>query len=92
MPDQPEPPFALAGFDLTLGYRDATVVHGASVELRAGTVTALVGPNGSGKSTLLRALARLHKAEDGGVLLADGTSALDLDARAFARRVTMLGQ
>ncbi|MFB9313408.1 ABC transporter ATP-binding protein [Nocardioides plantarum] len=83
---------ALSGAELTLGYRDTTVVHGASVELRAGHVTALVGPNGSGKSTLLRALARLHKAEAGRIVLDDGTSALDLDARAFSRRVTMLGQ
>ncbi|MDO9455463.1 ABC transporter ATP-binding protein [Nocardioides sp.] len=83
---------SLTGADLTLGYRDTTVVHGASVELRAGTVTALVGPNGSGKSTLLRALARLHKADAGRITLDDGSSALDLDARAFSRRVTMLGQ
>jgi iron-chelate-transporting ATPase len=87
-PDLP----ALAGAGLVLGYRDTTVVRGASVELRAGAVTALVGPNGSGKSTLLRALARLHKVTDGTVTLDDGSSALDLDAKAFARRVTMLGQ
>ncbi len=83
---------ALRGDGLTLGYRDTTVVHGASLMLRAGEVTALVGPNGSGKSTLLRALARLHRVEQGTVDLADGVPAHSLSARAFALRVTMLSQ
>ncbi|MGI8985476.1 MAG: ATP-binding cassette domain-containing protein [Nocardioidaceae bacterium] len=54
------PPCTLSARDLVLGYHGTSVVHDASLELRAGWVTALVGPNGSGKSTLLRALARLH--------------------------------
>lgn len=68
------------------------MVHGASITLCPGVVTALVGPNGSGKSTLLRALARLHKVEGGDVLLDDGTSARALSAKDFARRVTLLAQ
>lgn len=83
---------ALRGRDLTLAYRDTTVVHGASLELRPGHVTALVGPNGSGKSTLLRSLARLHRVQAGDVLLDDGSPAAALGARDFARRVTMLSQ
>lgn len=83
---------ALTGRSLTLAYRDTTVVHAASLELRTGLVTALVGPNGSGKSTLLRTLARLHKVTAGQVDLDDGVAADDLSSRAFARRVTMLSQ
>jgi iron-chelate-transporting ATPase len=83
---------ALTGRDLTLGYRDTTVVHDASLSLRVGQVTALVGPNGSGKSTCLRALARLHKVTSGWVDLGDGVAADELSSRAFARRVTMLSQ
>jgi iron-chelate-transporting ATPase len=82
----------LSGDDLTLGYRDVAVVHGASLALGPGRVTALVGPNGSGKSTLLRAMARLHRVDTGSVLLDDGASALALSAKEFARRVTMLSQ
>ena len=55
-------------------------------------MTALVGPNGSGKSTLLRALARLHKAEAGEITFADGTDALELSAKGFAQKVTLLSQ
>jgi len=90
-------PVGLSGHDLRLRYPGAgEVVHGASIELRAGQVTALVGPNGSGKSTLLRALARLHAPTEGRVVLdqADGTAVdgLSLNRRVFAQRVTMLAQ
>jgi ferric hydroxamate transport system ATP-binding protein len=85
-------PAGLRGADLCLGYPRKQVVHEASIGLRAGEVTALVGPNGSGKSTLLRALARLHQPRSGSVLLADGSSALHLSAKDFARRVTLLTQ
>ncbi|WP_433532308.1 ABC transporter ATP-binding protein [Micromonospora sp. CA-263727] len=83
---------SLRGADLRLGYHGTPVVHGASIALRPGRVTALVGPNGSGKSTLLRALARLHPIDHGTVHLADGATAAGLPAKEFARRVTLLAQ
>jgi iron-chelate-transporting ATPase len=82
---------ALAGHDLVLAYRRSTVVHGVSVGLAAGVVTALIGPNGSGKSTVLRSLARLHPVASGTVELGGADSA-PLSARAFARQVTLLSQ
>lgn len=81
----------LAGHDLVLGYHRDVVVHGVSVWLRPGRVTALLGPNGSGKSTVLRAMARLHPRREGAVSI-DGADAAPLSAKAFARRVTMLSQ
>ena len=80
---------ALTGADLTLAYDGRTVVRGAAIELRAGTVVALIGPNGSGKSTLLRSLARLHTPRAGTVTLAGG-DAFVLLPRDFARQVTLL--
>jgi ferric hydroxamate transport system ATP-binding protein len=88
----PREPAGLRGADLCLGYPGKQVVYDASIGLREGEVTALVGPNGSGKSTLLRAMARLHPARSGSVLLADGSSALHLSASDFAKRVTLLTQ
>nr|WP_194719761.1 ABC transporter ATP-binding protein [Cellulosimicrobium arenosum] len=75
-----------------LSYDSRTVVHGAALELTPGAVTALIGPNGSGKSTLLRSLARLHRPDTGNVVLDDGTDALALHPKDFARRVTLLSQ
>ena len=81
----------LQGEDLVLGYQKHVVVHGVSVELVPGRVTVLLGPNGSGKSTVLRSLARLHGLTEGRVTL-DGDDAAPLNAKAFARRVTLLSQ
>ncbi|NUT91297.1 MAG: ABC transporter ATP-binding protein [Saccharothrix sp.] len=81
----------LSGRELVLAHHDRTVVHGVSLDLRPGTVTALVGPNGSGKSTVLRSLARLHKPKDGGVHLGDH-AVTALSGKQFARSVTLLTQ
>jgi iron complex transport system ATP-binding protein len=59
----------LSADGLVLAYERTEVVHGVSVRLQPGVVTALVGPNGSGKSTLLRSLARLHRIGSGRVSL-----------------------
>lgn len=86
---------ALHGDDLVLGYSGTTVVHGVSVRLRPGAVTALIGPNGSGKSTVLRSLARLQPVDSGRISVGtDGRleDAAPLSAREFARRVTLLSQ
>lgn len=87
----------LSGEHLVLRYAKQPVVHGVSVELFAGQVTALVGPNGSGKSTLLRSLAKLHPITTGSAHLrsaTDGTATqIDLlSAREFARSVTLFTQ
>jgi ferric hydroxamate transport system ATP-binding protein len=82
---------ALAGHDLVLGYQRTTVVHGVSVHLRPGAVTALIGPNGSGKSTVLRSLARLQPVTSGRVTVG-GDDAAPLSAKQFARQVTLLSQ
>nr|WP_245356587.1 ABC transporter ATP-binding protein [Paeniglutamicibacter kerguelensis] len=79
-----------------MGYGAKQVVHGASLELRPGRITALVGPNGSGKSTLLRAMARLHAVDSGRIELGStdesAIDALALKRSEFARRVTLLSQ
>ncbi|HEY0188080.1 MAG TPA: ABC transporter ATP-binding protein [Cellulomonas sp.] len=87
----------LHGDGLVLRYGKTAVVHGVSVTLTPGRVTALVGPNGSGKSTLLRALARLHRVDEGQVRIGSGDGQPEravslLSARQFAREVTLFSQ
>lgn len=91
-PQAPSEHPSLLGSDLFLAYDRSTVVHGASLRLVAGQVTALIGPNGSGKSTLLRSLARLHRPTSGTVSLPDAPDALALKPKDFARQVTLLSQ
>lgn len=44
----------LAAARLSVGYAEHAVITDLSIEIRHGSITALVGPNGSGKSTLLK--------------------------------------
>lgn len=77
--------------DITAGYRETQVLHGAGVKIAPGELVGIVGPNGSGKSTLLRVMARLHKPEGGAVLL-DGEPISKLARRAIARKLAVMPQ
>jgi len=54
--------------DLRCGYGRADVIHGASIEVRAGETVCLIGPNGAGKSTLIKAIAGILQARSGRIL------------------------
>jgi branched-chain amino acid transport system ATP-binding protein len=43
--------------EIVSGYGDIQVLHGVTVSVRAGTITALLGSNGAGKTTLMRTIA-----------------------------------
>jgi branched-chain amino acid transport system ATP-binding protein len=45
--------------DVRAGYGPVEVLHGVSLDVPAGAVTALLGPNGAGKTTLLSTVAGL---------------------------------
>jgi sulfate transport system ATP-binding protein len=50
-------------------FGDFTALDGVSVDVPAGSLTALLGPSGSGKSTLLRVIAGLETPDEGKVIL-----------------------
>ena len=51
--------------NLTLSHGRRAAVHHVSGSFVPGSLTAIVGPNGAGKSTLLRAIAGLHRPDEG---------------------------
>jgi ABC-2 type transport system ATP-binding protein len=53
--------------DLVFDYLGHRALHGVSVDIPKGTVTALVGPNGAGKSTLMRCMAGLDTPLSGSI-------------------------
>lgn len=53
--------------DVSFGYHEKEVLHGISMELKQGTVNALVGPSGSGKSTIAKLIAGLWDVKDGSI-------------------------
>ncbi|MCW3157630.1 ABC transporter ATP-binding protein [Micropruina sonneratiae] len=82
---------ALLADRVTLGYDQVEVFRDLTVEVRQGSVTALIGANGCGKSTLLKAFGRLLQPTRGSVGLA-GTPIRSLSAREVARRLAILPQ
>ena len=55
--------------ELSVGYRDLTVVWDASLQVHPGRTTAIVGRNGAGKTTLVGGIAGLLRARAGSVHL-----------------------
>jgi ABC-type Mn2+/Zn2+ transport system ATPase subunit len=72
--------------DVTAGYGDRVALERVSVEVRKGSLLAVVGPNGAGKSTLLKLMAGLAKPWSGDVRILDGPAGQE------ARRVAYVPQ
>ncbi len=81
----------LAARAVTLGYGDAPVVEGLSLDVPQGKITVIVGANACGKSTLIKALARLLVPRHGTVVL-DGADIRSLPTAEVARILGLLPQ
>ncbi|HEX5373090.1 MAG TPA: ABC transporter ATP-binding protein [Aquabacterium sp.] len=72
-PLDPVPPktgaLSLSTYQLTKRFGAFTALDGVSIEVRPGTVHALLGENGAGKSTLVKAVVGYHLPDDGAVLV-----------------------
>lgn len=83
---------------LNLYYGKRQVLRSISLEIRSGTVTALIGPSGCGKSTFLRTLNRMNdliddiKIEGGVYLDGDNIYAAGVEVEQLRRRVGMVFQ
>jgi ATP-binding cassette, subfamily B, bacterial len=77
--------------DVTLRYGEKSVLKDVSLELPAGTRTALIGPTAAGKSQLLYLLTGLLPASEGEILF-DGQPLAAYDPAALRRCVTAVFQ
>ena len=84
--------------NLSLGFSGRIVLNDINVDLKRGSITALIGPTGSGKSTFLRTLNRMNDRVPG--FMREGDVTLDdeslwaqhVDLLTLRRRVGMLFQ
>jgi len=75
----------LSAHEIVAGYGNVEIVHGVSLEVAGGGITALVGGNGAGKTTLMRALAGILPLKRGSVSFEQrGIGALRAHARVEA--------
>lgn len=77
--------------NVTFGYGKNIVLNNISLEMKAGTLTAIVGPSGSGKSTLLRLIARFYDPQQGRVLFG-GSDERDMDPEKLMKKISMVFQ
>lgn len=91
-------PPILSAKDVNIFYGDKQAVQNVNLDVRRGTVNALIGPSGCGKTTFLRAINRMHDLTPGarvsGQIVLDGQDiyAAGVDAVAMRRRVGMVFQ
>jgi ABC-type sugar transport system ATPase subunit len=76
--------FILSATEITKSFVGIQALKGASINMRAGEVTALIGDNGAGKSTLVRCLSGIHAPDTGKIVL--GVQEVSFDNPSQARQ------
>ncbi len=77
--------------DVHFGYHEKEVLHGVSMELKAGSVNAIVGPSGSGKSTIAKLIASFWDASSGSIKIG-GTDIRQLSLEEYNQKIAYVAQ
>lgn len=72
-------------------YQNDEVLHGVSLEIPEGSLTAFVGESGSGKSTLAKLLVHFYDVDSGSVRLG-GQDLRDMSVEALNREISYVAQ
>ncbi len=59
----------LSADNVSLDFRDKSILSNVSLKVSAGEFFVIIGPNGAGKTSLLKILSGLQKTQDGSVIL-----------------------
>ncbi len=73
------------------GYRADAVLRDVDLEIRAGSVVALVGPSGGGKSTLADLIPRFYDVSAGRITI-DGNDVRDLSLASLREKIAVVTQ
>jgi len=88
----PAPPLALEASGVTKRFGGLTALDAVSLQLRPGTVHALLGENGAGKSTLVKCIMGYYQADEGAVRVAGAAAAIKSPRDAAALGIGMVYQ
>ena len=77
--------------NVTFGYHEKEILHGVNMEIKAGTVNALVGPSGSGKSTIAKLIASLWDVKDGSISIGN-VDIREMASEDYSNRVAYVSQ
>jgi ATP-binding cassette subfamily B protein len=77
--------------NVTFGYNKSIVLDNVDLEMKKGTLTAIVGPSGSGKSTLLRLIVRFYDPQKGKVFFG-GSDECHIDPEKLMKKISMVFQ
>ncbi len=72
-------------------YHEKEVLHGVSMELKSGSVNAIVGPSGSGKSTIAKLIASFWDATSGSIRIG-GTDIRQLSLEEYNQKIAYVAQ
>ncbi len=84
------------GYDISIdnvafGYNEKEVLHNVSLNIKAGTFTALVGPSGAGKSTLAKLIASYYDPNNGSIKIG-GVDLKDIPLDKYNSMVSYVSQ
>ena len=77
--------------NVRFAYKEQEIIHGVSLELKEGTLTALVGESGSGKSTLAKLLVHYYDIS-GGRITIGGQDITDMSIDALNDNISYVSQ
>ena len=83
--------YSISLTNVTFGYHEKEVLHGIDMDIKEGTVTALVGPSGSGKSTIAKLIASMWDVQSGSVEIG-GVNIRNLPLEEYNRKVAYVSQ
>ena len=77
--------------NVRFAYKEQEVLHGVSLDLKQGSMTALVGESGSGKSTLAKLLVHYYDLSGGRITLG-GQDITDMSIEALNNQISYVSQ
>lgn len=77
--------------NVRFSYHDKEILHGVNMDLKAGSVNAIVGPSGSGKSTIAKLIASLWDVDSGRITIG-GVDVKQIPLEEFNSRIAYVSQ